>query len=88
MVEVKQPLCFVAENVKGILTLGEGSIIEAIIEDFSLRGYDVYQSLVNAADYEVPQDRWRVILIGFRVMYYLIGHPLFSGEPGTVTHLS
>ena len=66
LVEVKQPLCFVAENVKGILTLGEGSIIEAIIEDFSLRGYDVYPSLVNAADYEVPQDRWRVILIGFR----------------------
>ncbi len=66
LVETKQPYVFVAENVKGILTLGDGAIIEAIIEDFSSRGYDVFPSLVNAADYGVPQDRWRVILIGFR----------------------
>lgn len=68
LVEEKQPYVFVAENVKGILTLGQGKIIDAIIEDFSTRGigYDVYPSLVNAADYGVPQDRYRVILIGFR----------------------
>lgn len=66
LVESKQPKCFVAENVKGILTLGNGSIIEAIIEDFSTKGYNVFPNLVNAADYGVPQDRWRVILIGFR----------------------
>ncbi|MBP9478693.1 MAG: DNA cytosine methyltransferase [Sebaldella sp.] len=66
LVEEKQPLAFVAENVKGILTLGDGTIIEAIIEDFSGKGYKVYPNLVNAADYGVPQDRWRVILIGFR----------------------
>jgi len=59
-------LCFVAENVKGILTLGDGTIIEAIIEDFSEKGYSVFPNLVNAADYGVPQDRWRVILLGFR----------------------
>ena len=66
LVEEKQPYAFVAENVKGILTLGNGKIIEAIVQDFSERGYDVYHELVNAADYEVPQDRWRVILFGFR----------------------
>ena len=66
LVEKKQPYVFVAENVKGILTLGDGAIIEAIIEDFSERGYDVFPSLVNAADYGVPQDRWRVIMLGFR----------------------
>jgi DNA (cytosine-5)-methyltransferase 1 len=64
LVERKQPLVFIAENVKGILTLGDGAIIEAIIEDFSEKGYFVYPNLVNAADYGVPQDRWRVILIG------------------------
>lgn len=52
--------------MKGILTLGDGAIIEAIIEDFSEKGYNVFPSLVNAADYGVPQDRWRVILLGFR----------------------
>ena len=66
LVEKKQPIAFVAENVKGILTLGNGTIIEAIIHDFKERGYDLYPTLVNAADYEVPQDRWRVIIIGFR----------------------
>lgn len=66
LVDLKKPYAFVAENVKGILTLGEGTIIEAIIEDFSLRGYNVFPSLVNAADYGVPQDRWRVIMIGLR----------------------
>lgn len=65
LVEDKKPLAFIAENVKGILTLGDGAIIEAIIEDFSDKGYSVFPNLVNAADYGVPQDRWRVILVGF-----------------------
>lgn len=68
LVEEKQPYLFVAENVKGILTLGEGSILEAIIEDFSDKGigYNVFPTLVNAADYGVPQDRFRVIMLGIR----------------------
>jgi len=66
LVEEKQPYAFVAENVKGILTLGDGTILEAIIEDFSEKGYIVFPNLVNAADYGVPQDRWRVIMLGFR----------------------
>lgn len=66
IVDEKQPYAFIAENVKGILTLGNGSILEAIIEDFSARGYSVFPSLVNAADYGVPQDRWRVFMIGYR----------------------
>lgn len=66
LVGEKQPYAFIAENVKGILTLGDGTIIEAIIEDFSDKGYIVFPTLVNAADYGVPQDRWRVIMLGFR----------------------
>jgi len=66
LVEEKQPYAFVAENVKGILTLGDGAIIEAILEDFSDKGYNVFPHLVNAADYGVPQDRWRVIMLGLR----------------------
>jgi len=65
LVESKQPKCFIAENVKGILTLGDGEILEAILDDFSAKGYTVFPNLVNAADYGVPQDRWRVILVGF-----------------------
>lgn len=66
LVEIKKPKIFVAENVKGILTLGNGEIIKAIINDFSEKGYNVYPTLVNAADYGVPQDRFRVIIVGIR----------------------
>jgi len=83
IVEEKKPYCFVAENVKGILTLGDGTIIEAIIEDFSDKGYTVFPSLVNAADYGVPQNRWRVILLGFRkdmeINQYTFPEPLVTG---------
>jgi len=66
IVKAKRPFMFVGENVKGLLTMGDGMIIDAIIEDFSNCGYDVYYQLVNAKDYGVPQDRERVIIVGFR----------------------
>lgn len=62
----KQPKIFVGENVKGLLTMGNGQIIEAIIEEFSTCGYDVFYQLVNAKNFGVPQDRERVIICGFR----------------------
>ena len=66
IVREKQPLRFVGENVKGLLTMADGKIIEAIIEEFSECGYDVFYQLVNAKNYNVPQDRERVIICGFR----------------------
>ena len=65
-VEEKRPYAFIAENVKGILTLGDGAILEAIIQDFEDRGYHVAWKLLNAADYGVPQNRERVIFVGLR----------------------
>lgn len=66
IVEAKRPLMFVGENVKGLLTMGGGAVIDAIVRDFSVCGYDVYYKLVNAKDYGVPEDRERVIIVGFR----------------------
>lgn len=66
LVELKQPKIFLAENVKGLLTLGNGEIKDAIISDFESKGYIVTLSLVNAADYHVPEDRHRVIIVGIR----------------------
>jgi DNA (cytosine-5)-methyltransferase 1 len=66
LVGEKKPYAFVAENVKGILTLGEGLILEAIIADFEETGYHVVPYSVNASDYGVPQDRERVIFVGMR----------------------
>ena len=66
IVKEKRPLMFVGENVKGLLTMGNGSIIDAIIEDFSQCDYSVFYKLLNARDYAVPEDRERVIIVGFR----------------------
>lgn len=66
LVDRNQPEMFVAENVKGILTLGGGAIIRAIVGEFEDKGYIVTPTLVNAADYGVPQDRQRVIIVGVR----------------------
>ncbi|MEW6857872.1 DNA cytosine methyltransferase [Streptococcus iniae] len=59
-----QPSFFVAENVKGMMTLGKGEVLRQIIEDFSSAGYTVTAHLVNARDYGVPQARERVFLVG------------------------
>ena len=66
IVAAKNPKIFVGENVKGLLTMGNGQIIEAIIDEFSACGYNVFYKLVNAKDFGVPQDRERVIICGFR----------------------
>jgi DNA (cytosine-5)-methyltransferase 1 len=66
IVKEKMPKIFVGENVKGLLTMSDGQIFEAIKAEFSECGYDVYSQLVNARDFGVPQDRERVIIVGFR----------------------
>ena len=65
-VEVKRPRFFIAENVKGILSLGGGAVVERIVSDFESVGYRVEKRLFNMADYGVPQTRQRVIFVGQR----------------------
>ena len=64
-----QPKVFVAENVKGLLTIEGGRAIQQIVTDFeSIKpGYLVFPKLYNFADYGVPQFRERVVLVGVRI---------------------
>ena len=62
----KQPLFFVAENVKGMLSKKHRPVFDSFIAQFESCGYAVSWKLVNAFDYEVAQDRWRVIIVGVR----------------------
>jgi len=61
-----KPYIFVAENVKGMMTLGKGEVFKQIVQDFAAAGYRIYHKLLNAKDYGVPQIRERVILVGVR----------------------
>jgi len=62
----KRPLYFLAENVRGILSLAGGQAIQRIERDFAACGYRVQKQLFNVANYGVPQSRWRVIIAGTR----------------------
>jgi len=62
----QQPKCFIAENVKGILTANKKAAFPLILQEFENSGYDVKYTVLNAAEYGVPQKRERVIIIGFR----------------------
>jgi len=62
----KQPKCFIAENVKGILTANKRSAFPLIIKEFEDSGYDVKHTILNSVNYGVPQKRERVIIVGFR----------------------
>jgi len=67
VVKDKNPLFFVVENVKGLLSMEDGKVIKLIISDFEALGYKVDYKVVNTAEYGVPQKRERVIIIGNRV---------------------
>lgn len=65
VIKDKEPLFFLAENVKGILGIRHKDALAEIIAEFEALGYDLNYKLVNANDYGVPQDRWRVIFVGY-----------------------
>lgn len=62
------PKAFVMENVKGLLSMQNGKVIQTIIESFASagKGYNVDFQILKASDFGVPQQRERVIIIGIR----------------------
>lgn len=62
----RQPKCFIAENVKGIMTANKHEAFPLIIKEFEDSGYDVKYTVLKAVEFGVPQKRERVIIVGFR----------------------
>ena len=67
IIKDKRPKYFVAENVKGILSIHGGEIFKIIISDFKSIGYEVDYKILKASDFGVPQHRERVVIIGNRL---------------------
>lgn len=68
VIEITQPKIFVAENVKGLVNLGDvKSIIQSDFSSANGNGYIVLDpQVLHSADYGVPQSRERVIFIGIK----------------------
>ena len=66
-----RPKSFIFENVKGLLSMNDGSLIETIIDGLSKdeKGHQIYNvsyGLFNTAEFGIPQYRFRVIIYGIR----------------------
>ena len=62
----KKPLFFLAENVEGMLAKRHEKALNNIKKLFISAGYNLSFQLINANNYNVPQDRKRIIFVGYR----------------------
>lgn len=65
------PRVLVLENVPGMFSLDDGRFIEELVESLTAStrncaGYEVRFRILNAAHYGVPQERFRVVVVGTR----------------------
>ena len=66
ILKAKKPKFFLAGNVSGMLAARHSEALKNIITLFEKSGYIVSYKLLNTSDYGVPQDRKRVIFVGYR----------------------
>lgn len=65
-IQVKKPKFFVIENVKGILSDKHFQTFIQMLDDLKRAGYIVHYSLMNTMYFHIPQERYRVIVVGIR----------------------
>lgn len=72
-VEEFSPKTFVFENVPGLLSMGDGAIFQKILQVFNELGYNLSVKILFGPHYGIPQERWRLILLGSQ--YGELAHP-------------
>ena len=66
IVEESKPKVFIYENVKGFLSIDKGETFKNFVQSFKDIGYTVYHQVLNTKDYEIPQNRERIYIVGFK----------------------
>lgn len=61
-----RPKVLVIENVPGLATLERGAVLSEIADSFRSAGYSIDCAELLAAQYGVPQMRWRMFFVGWR----------------------
>ena len=76
-VKLVNPDFFVMENVKGMLTLNKGAFVKDLLKRFGEDGlgYTISYQLLNAADYGIPQNRYRVFYVGIKNKKFVFPEP-------------
>ena len=92
-----EPKTLLFENVPGILSLASGKVAQQVVREIASLGYAVSAKILFAAHYGVPQERWRLIMLGSRRGYpprhprpshYATGRANFTGGRNLVFRLS
>lgn len=78
-----EPEVFVFENVYGLPGANGGGPWREIVESFSALGYDLEATVLDAADYGVPQHRERLFIVGSRNGLYRFPLPTHGPDSGT-----
>lgn len=66
MVKGIEPEAFIFENVAGITQSKHANVLQYMFDQFNGSGYSLAYTLLNAANYGVPQRRERFILVGLK----------------------
>lgn len=61
-----QPKWFLAENVSGIRSAGDGTHFQIILDDMKNAGYTLVTNMYKFEQYGIPQTRHRIIIVGIR----------------------
>lgn len=65
ILDEKKPSSFLLENVKGLLSHDKGNTFKVIKETLEGIGYIVFHKVLISRDFGVPQNRQRIIIVGF-----------------------
>lgn len=67
LVDTIKPKIFLIENVRGLITHKKGETLKKVIDKLNKsKNYNVVYQLLNAVDYEVPQKRERIFIVGIK----------------------
>jgi DNA (cytosine-5)-methyltransferase 1 len=61
----KKPKLFVLENVKQLKTHNQGQTLKTILKTLEILDYKVFNDVLNALNFGLPQKRERIIIVGF-----------------------
>ena len=66
--EVLQPEFFIAENVSGLASKNQKSVLDKIVHEIESAGpcYKVHNELYRLEEYGIPQTRHRIFIVGFK----------------------
>lgn len=66
IIEHTQPQVAIAENVKNLTSKKFSKQFETVLNSLNEAGYNNYYRVLNAIDYEIPQNRERILIVSIR----------------------